>query len=164
MNTKQIAVSPGVLPAMHLEKLSEPIASRHGIRDRAGTTMAEVLVAAVLLVTLFSVAATTVVQTTGIWRQISQSELAMDELANQIERLLAVSDQKLDESIADLTPTETTMAALPGANLKAKRISDQNGERIELSLNWTRLPPGQPITLVGWIDASDPGDEQGEQK
>ena len=164
MNTKQIVVGPGVLPAMHLEELSEPIASRHGIRDRAGTTMAEVLVAAVLLVTLFSVAATTVVQTTGIWRQISQSELAMDELANQIERLLAIPDQMLDESIADLTPSETTMAALPGANLKATRISDQNGERIELSLKWTRFPPGQPVTLVGWIDASDPGDEQGETK
>ena len=164
MNTKQTTVASGLIPAMHLEKLSGASASRHRSRDRAGTTMAEILVAAVLLMTLFSVAATTVVQTTGIWRQVSQTELAMDELANQIERLLAVSDQKLDESIADLTPTETTMAALPGANLKAKRISDQNGERIELSLNWTRLPPGQPITLVGWIDASDPGDEQGEQK
>jgi Tfp pilus assembly protein PilV len=73
---------------------------RH-MRDRRGTTVADLLVAATLLAVLVTTMMTITVRSGRMRQQTRQQQLAMDELANQLERLLSLDSEarlfKLDE-------------------------------------------------------------------
>ena len=132
---------------MHYQK------SHNRSTTRAGTTLAEVLVALSILLTLFTVSTVAVVRIARIWRQTSHHELAMDELSNQMERLLATPEDEVTAAIENLKISDSVGRSLPNTTLSAKRIQDDLGERIVMSMNWEQ-PASQPtLQLVAWINA-----------
>ena len=137
-----------------MQKLSSkrfmPIAYR-----RSGSTVAEVMVAAVLLATMVSFAATVIVRSGRIWKQTRHAQLCMDELSNQWERLISLNDARRADAIASLAPSDELKSALPDAKLVSETVEDDDGVRLILSLHWQPYPGAKPTRLVGWIDSSD---------
>lgn len=121
---------------------------------RSGTTLAELLVAAALLITGLTLISKGAVQTQRIWQATRHHQLALDELANQVDRLTAMKPLERAESLASLQPSESLRAILDNPTLNGEAVSDEDGDRIVLSLHWDRVGPAIPVTLVGWIPPS----------
>jgi hypothetical protein len=92
------------------------------------------------------------------WSQTRQQSVALEELSSQLDRLIALPNGKIDDAIAALNPSDAAADALPGVKLAAKRFDDRDGARIELSIDWDRGRPSQPMRLTGWI-ADTPASE-----
>ena len=123
---------------------------------RSGTTLAELLVTATLLITGLTLISQGAVQTQRIWQATRHHQLALDELANQVDRLTAMKPIERTESLASLLPSESIRAILDNPTLKGEAVSDEDGDRIVLSMEWDRVGPAIPVTLVGWIPPSSP--------
>jgi len=116
-----------------------------------GGAMPDLIVAAVLTMTLIGTLTTFTVRSGRLMAETRRHQFAVDELSNQLERLLALDSETLDVAIKTLTPSDEASVALPAAVLSAERIDDSFGERIVLSLTWDRGAVATPIRLVGWI-------------
>ena len=144
---------------MKREQLKTLLADRCQCRPklhRSGTTLAELLVAATLLITGMTLISKGAVQTQRIWQATRHQQLALDELANQMDRLTAMPPLERTESLASLQPSESLRAILANPTLKGEFMNDEDGARILLSLDWDRVGPAIPVTLVGWIPPSPP--------
>jgi hypothetical protein len=87
----------------------------------------------------------------------------MEELSSQLDRLIALPTENIDDAIAALNPSDAAADALPSVKLAAKRFADRDGARIEVSIDWDRGRPSQPMRLTGWIadrSASEPETEE----
>lgn len=126
----------------------------HAKSRRSGTTLAEMLVAATLLITGLTLISKGFVQTQRIWQETRHHQLALDELANQIDRLTAIPATERAASLASLQPSESIQNILTNAILQGEAINDEDGDRIVLSLDWKRVGPAVPVTLVGWLRPS----------
>lgn len=122
---------------------------------RPGFTLIELTVAATLVIAGLTAVGGMTVATGRMWRQTRQERIATEELSNQFERLVALTATERAAAMADLKPSAFAAQALAAVTLVAKPVSDADGERIELAIDWDRGMPGQPLTLVGWIDAWD---------
>ena len=80
--------------------------------------------------------------------------LASDELANQMDQLLMLRDQQLSQALQQLQASELVTSQLVSVQLKGQLIEDESGKRLHLSINWKRMGPAQPLTLVSWLDES----------
>lgn len=123
--------------------------------------MTEVIVAAGLLVAAFSVTTPLVVKNGRIWHQTRHQQLAMDELSNQMDRLLVASDEERAGSLKQLVVSEQVAAVLADAKLNSEII---DGERLVLSLSWDRGVEALPVRLVGWLHAELTDTEQNENR
>lgn len=134
-------------------------------RNRGGFTLTELVVAAILLVSVMAVVAPLTVRSGRLWRDAQHRQLAMDELSNQLERLIALPRPQRQAALNELAPSEHLKLALPNATITAETIRDDDGARLVLSLTWNQqaslqstapqgasLPQPAPITLVGWLD------------
>ncbi len=121
-------------------------------RRRAGSTVTELLVAGTLLLTTVAIVGRMTVQTQRIWIDIRHSQIAMDELDNQLDRLVALDLQALKSELPNLVASQPVRDVLANSQLAAKLIEDEDGQRIELSLNWDRALGARPITMVAWIE------------
>ena len=119
-----------------------------------GSTVTELVVAATILATLMGILAPLTVRTGWVWRDSRHHQLALDELSNHLDRLLALSPEKRESELSSLEVSDAVRWALPDAKLSAKEVSDRDGQRLELSIDWRRKGPALPLTLIGWIDAS----------
>ena len=131
--------------------------TRHRMKNRRGFTLTEWIVACALLVALLGVVAPLTVRSGQLWRDSRHRQLGLDELSNHLERLTSLAPEQRVEAIKNLTPSEHMTRALPSSVLKAEIISDADGKRLVMTLNWDRPgdPGGQrskPLTLVGWLD------------
>ena len=117
-----------------------------------GSTLTDVIVAAVLLTTTLGLFAPLSVSAARIWQQKRHHQLALDELSNQLDRLLTLSGDDLDEQLQQpMEPSDAAKKMLPEVSLTADRISDVDGDRVSISIVWNRGVPAEPLTLVGWL-------------
>lgn len=132
---------------------SHPIAI-HPLTHRRGTTIAELLVASSLLVTGITLISRGAVQTLRLRQDARHYQLALDEVANQLDPLTAMPTQDRLSALEALQPSEMIQTILPNPKLKAETINDENGERVVIQLEWDRMSTSKPVSLVGWVSNS----------
>ena len=119
--------------------------------NRDGVSLIELIVAATLLITGTTIVGQLTVATGRVWQRTRHERLASEELSNQLGRIVSLSVDRRDEAIASLSPSPLVTEVLPDAELAASRVTDDDGERLELVLRWPDRPKG--IRIVGWLDA-----------
>ena len=118
---------------------------------RRGVAFAEVIVAAVLLISGISLVGQMTVANGRLLQQSRHERLALDELTNQLERLTALQGETLQSAIDTLSPSPAAMAALPKPTLTAELVEDDDGNRLTLRIQWDRPQSSTPIALTGWL-------------
>lgn len=119
---------------------------------RRGTTTIELLVSFTLLTTVLGAALPLVVRHGRILHSARQYRMALDELSNQAERIMALDHDAAITTLNDLQPSPFAAEHLPGATLAAALASLEGVERVTLSLSWDE--PGRraaPVSLVAWL-------------
>ena len=130
---------------------------------RRGTMAVELMVAASLVACMIGILAPLAVRASRVAMGARQVRLALSELSNQLDRLTTLQLDQIDEALEDLEVSEEVSRVLPEAKLRGNLISDDDGSRLVLSIDWERPTEAPPISLVGWIDAG--GDQpQGETR
>ncbi len=114
--------------------------------------MPDLIVAALLTLTLIGTLTTFTIRTGRLMVDTRKHQVAIDELSNQLESLLVLDEESLVSAIRDLKPSDEAVIALPEAVLSAERSDDSHGKRIALHLNWNRGTYATPLRLVGWIN------------
>ncbi|QDV11529.1 hypothetical protein CA51_13980 [Rosistilla oblonga] len=127
---------------------------RRGCR-RGGGSMIELVVSATLLVALIGTFAPMSLSAGRMWQQTRHHQLALDELSNHLDRLLALPEDQRGAELQSLQPSAAAQAALPAASLTAVQVSDEDGTRVTIEINWQRQTPSQPLSLTGWIRGTD---------
>ena len=117
-------------------------------------SMFDLVVAAVLTTTLIGTLTTSTVRSMRLMKDTRDQQLALEELSNQLERLMALDEVTRNEEINALMPSNEVARALEDATLKADLIEDEQGQRLIVSLNWNRGADANPKQLVGWIKPS----------
>jgi hypothetical protein len=125
----------------------------HGGRD--GLTLIELLVAVTLSIAGLAIVSQGTLQTKRLMQDIRCYQLATDELANQLERLTAMKRKVREQALSQLQPSVAIRSILKDVKLRADEISDADGERIRISIQWDRRGPSVPLVLEGWILADD---------
>lgn len=130
---------------------SRPSASRRGI------TLFELLVAFSILAVIVSVSSGLLVRSGRLLVSARNQRIAIDELADAMERLLALPDRERDAFLAAPLPSGFASAHLPGASLTAAvdPPAADAARRVVLALEWDEPGRrGHPLRLAGWIPAS----------
>lgn len=117
---------------------------------RTGAMMPDLIVAAILTMALIGTLTTCTIRSGRLMTQTRHQQLALDELSNQLERLLSLNENDRRKAMSDLMPSDEIASALPEASLAAETMDDQQGTRIVLSLDWNHGVPSTPMRLVGW--------------
>ncbi|WP_145092674.1 PB1 domain-containing protein [Rosistilla carotiformis] len=117
--------------------------------------MIELVVSATLLVALIGTFAPMSLSSGRMWQQTRHHQLALDELSNQMDRLLALPEDQRGAELDLLEPSAAVQAALPEASLTAAEVSDEDGTRLTVAIDWQRPTPSQPLSLTGWIRGTD---------
>ena len=129
---------------------SERARRRSNLR-RQGATVLELLVAAVLLIALISIVAPLTVRAGRLWQESRTYRLAINELANELDRLSLLDDQARSAALSNWQLSPALAHALPDAKLTGETLDDEHGKRLKLSINWKRIGDPAPLTLIGWI-------------
>ena len=87
-----------------------------------------------------------------LWKEARQHQVAIDEVANQLERLTSLPGDQREVAIEQLAPSDHLVQTFPKATLRAEMIRDTDGTRIRVSLDRGDARPGGALSLVGWID------------
>ena len=119
---------------------------------RRGYAMTELVVAATLLIGILSFVAPLAVRSGRLWQDSRHHRLALDELSNQLERLTSLDEKERDAALAELSVSPQVSTRLPNPVIEAHTIDDSDGARLVLQLQWDRVGPAKPVTLVAWID------------
>lgn len=130
------------------------IDSRKRHRRCRGAIITELVVAATLLVTAISILGALAVRTGRLWQDTRHYQLATQELVNQLERLTALDDESREATLAELIVTPAVGESLPGATLTASEISDADGKRILLTIQWDRPSRTKGLSMVGWVSGT----------
>lgn len=126
---------------------------------RRGYAMTDLVVAATLLVGIISFVAPLAVRSGRLWQDSRHYRLALDELSNQLERLTNMDEARRKAALAELSVSSQVRDRLPNPVLHGRSIDDSDGARLVLQLQWDRVGPAKPLTLVAWIDPL-PGAEE----
>jgi prepilin-type N-terminal cleavage/methylation domain-containing protein len=120
---------------------------------RRGFTMVEVVAAAAVTAMMLGMVTPLFARQLRFVAEARRERIALEELANQAERLAALPGDGLAAALAAAELSPAVRDLLPGARLQAARAgSSALGERIVLSLSWDA--PGRrerPLCLVTWI-------------
>ena len=117
--------------------------------------LTELIVAAGLLATTMGLVATCAVAGQRLQRMQREHTLAVDELSNQLERLITLPINEVESSLQQLEPSDWVAQRLPESKLTAQRYSDELGDRVELQLQWKRVGNPPPLVAVAWLAAND---------
>jgi hypothetical protein len=124
-------------------------------------TVFELLVALFVMTTALVALVQLLAVTAGQRRLLEQRRIALQEVANQAERMASVPwDEITAEKLASWEPSANLQAALPQAKCTAE-ILDEDGppaaRRIRLSVTWPNAA-GQmvdPVSLATWRFATE---------
>ena len=130
------------------EFLTNPVSCRRGV------TMAELMVSAVVLMTIMSFATTLCFQVNRVWVDIADRRIATTELSNQLHRLSVMDGEQLNESLGTLEPSPFCRSNLDSPKFAVETSSDKIGTRIELALSWKRPYPTTPVKMAAWVIAN----------
>lgn len=127
---------------------------KHG---RSGFTMTELLVSASLLIVGIGTMVPLSIHNGQMWRDTRNQQLAMNEMANQLERLIALDPAERQTALIDIQPSTALRRALPQAKLSARVVDD---EHVIVSL--VSDARSKPLTLIGWIDPLPADESEGD--
>lgn len=130
-------------------------------RERRGVSVTEVLMAATLIVSAIGLIAPLSVRIGRVWQSTRQYRLAFNELANQMEWLTSLDSTSCEAVLPSLRVSDPIADSLPGSQLKGELMSDEDGTRLILRLDWDRGSKSEPLTLVGWLGVDGKVVEQG---
>ena len=122
-------------------------------RLRVGFTMLEVVAATAVTAMALATIMPLFAQQLRLVGETRRERLALEELANQAERLAAASLTNLDAAVASVDLSPELHDLLPGARLTVARAgASPLGEAVVLSLGWDA--PGRherPLALATWL-------------
>jgi hypothetical protein len=131
-----------------------PDVSRGSFATRRGLNTFEALVALGLLAATISGASVVAVRQLRLLESGRQYRLAVDEVTNQLELLAAMPATERAATIAACEPSEFAQARLPKPQLTAKTEAIDDGERLEVTLNWGSQASAQHrVALFTWCAA-----------
>ena len=133
-------------------------------KSRRGVSITEVLIAATLVVSTIGLFAPMSVRIGRVWQSTRQYRLAFNELANQMELLTSLGVARCEAALPSLKLSSQIADALPDSQLNGELVSDEDGTRLILSLNWDRGSESEPLSLVGWLDVIPTSKEQETQR
>lgn len=136
-------------------------------KGRAAFALLEIMVAATLVLTGMVIIAKLSVASGRMWVQTRHERLAMEELSNQLEYLVALDADDLDLATQKISPADHVAKSLANVTILAKPVRDGDGSRIEMTIQWgdklESLSAEEAVlqgrlrrlSLVGWIDPLD---------
>jgi len=133
---------------------SSPV-SRPG---RRGFSLLEVVAASSLTVMAVASITPIFVRQARLLSESRRERIALEELANQAERIAAMPASELDRHLEAIAVSPLASRHLPDARLDAVRGDSPLGPTITLRLAWNA--PGRldhPLTLVTWRAATGKG-------
>jgi hypothetical protein len=141
-----------------ISKHKQNLQLRRRMPRRTAVAMFDLVVAAVLTTTLVGTLTTSAIRSIRLMKDTRDQHLALEELSNQLERLIALEDDDRAKALETLVPSDEVKHTLIDAKLEAEVIEDKQGKRLLVSLNWERGGNATPKRLVGWIkvNAEDP--------
>ena len=126
--------------------------------SRRGFSLLEVVAASSLTVMAVASITPIFVRQARLLSESRRERIALEELANQAERIAAMPASELDRHLAALAVSPLASRHLPDARLDAVRGDSPLGPTIKLRLAWNA--PGRldhPLTLVTWPAAAGQG-------
>lgn len=127
-------------------------------RRRSGISHVEFLVSFAVLISTMTFVTTMAVQVNRIWKDIQHDRLAANELSNHLDVLTRLKGNQLITAAEKLTPSIFCQNGLADPRLSATLTSVPFGQRIDLELQWKRLPEPRTVRLSGWaIDSNATG-------
>jgi len=132
---------------------------------RRGTTLFELIVAFGVLGTLVGVSAGLLVRSGRLLVSARNQRIAIEELANAVERLRGLPAPDRDSFLASPRPSAFAAAHLPGATLAATAGEpDAAGlARVEVAIEWNEPGRrGNPLRLAAWLPIGGDAPSAGE--
>lgn len=136
---------------------------RHG--HRGGFTMVEMVVSAVLLITIMSFVTSLCFRIDLVWKDIAHHRVAVGELSNQLEEITRMSTAQARAALVSMTPSAICEQTLSSPVIVGELLEDELGNRVVLQINWERRHPGKPVELAAWLappvgDQAEVNDDQ----
>jgi len=121
-------------------------------RNRRGFSTVEVMGTLALVMTAMAATMPLFVRHGRLLAESRRERIAIEELANQAERLAAVAPADVEAHLAALAASPLARERLPGARLTAARGDSPLGERVILALSWDAVGRREhPLTLAVWL-------------
>lgn len=121
------------------------------MKYRAGFTTLEVLAAAAVVGVGLTTVTPLAVRHARLLSESRRERIAIEELANQAERLAAMPLRDRQAALQSPGPSAFARARLPDPVLVVERTTSPLGERIVLSLSWDAVGRREhPVTLALW--------------
>ena len=125
-------------------------------RRRGGFTLVEVAVTAFLLAVALTLVVQTVSAVAAQRRSVERRQWAVEEVANQMERLAATPwDRLTPEHARGVSLSETARRLLPHAELAVALDDDTDGDvrKVGIRLRWRERSEvwSSPVRLTVWI-------------
>ena len=98
-------------------------------KQRNGTTMTELVVAATLMVSTMAIVAPLTLRTGRLWQDIRHHQLAVDTLSNELERLAGLTEEQRAVEMANLSPPSHLVSALPSIEISGETTRNGDGIR-----------------------------------
>ena len=120
-------------------------------RRRRGLSSVEAVVAFALLASVTTVSAQLFVAHGRLLKSQRNYRLALDELSNQLERLVALPPAELSSAVDQLAVSPSALERLPGAQIHGEVAESALGRRVTLEIWWDE-PNRQeaPVRLTAW--------------
>ena len=120
-----------------------------------GVTLVETTVALGLLITAMSVTASLAVKNQRLLADNRAYRLAVDELSNRLEMLVALPVEEAETAIRDID-SEGLPAQLAGAKIEGAVQQEDYGRRVSLTLTWPAQWKRRPdVSLSAWSYVED---------
>lgn len=133
-------------------------AQRTAVTRRGGFSTVESLVALALLGAIMASTMPVFVRHGRLLAESRQERIAIEELANQAARLVALPADRRDAALAALAPSAVAARRLPGASLKATRGPSPLGDRVVLHLAWDATGRREhSLALAVWLPVAPGG-------
>ena len=135
-----------------------PPTSRAAAACPPGLSTVETLAALALLAVVMASTMPVFVRHGRLLAESRQERIAIEELANQAARLVALPVERRGAALAALAPSAVAARRLPGAELTAKRGPSPLGDRVVLNLAWHATGRrAHPLSLAVWLPAPPGG-------
>lgn len=118
--------------------------------QRRGLTSLEVFASATILMSLISISSLLILRSARISKETRLRLIALQEVANALHTNLAT-----EQSEGPVEPKSWPLSKLvsdfwPDAQMESKRIQDESGDKIQITLFFDAKRELLPIRLVGW--------------
>jgi len=127
------------------------------VDNRRGASSLECVVAFTLLSSVLAFMSPLVVKHRRLVNSQRDYRLALDEVTNQLERLMAMKSDDVERAVEQMQASSFVTARLQEAALKGE-VRNVEGEsssmkkQVTVSLTWEQRPAA-PVTLTGWVES-----------